>query len=195
VSPEESLPQAIRVSGPSNDQGAIAWHFAADWGIHSDGRDFSRGAFVVENLRSYGSSLTLSPPSIKSSSYIVFGASIGVEVGSTSIMPLGRDNEIGQLSFSGINVGAVDGGAWTIATLGNQPGILKAVSDGNDPYLEFNISWPENGKAAMGKISVDNIDLFGATGLGGFGVIPAPSRIGFAVDRVQLQYLNIKLRP
>jgi hypothetical protein len=163
-----------------------------DLAVTANGSTFGTGV-SFQNMLFNGSSLQLTPNTV---SGVNFGLGLNMAVGNVLLQPNGVGNTSGQMSFSGITVGAATTGApnsvgiapWVIADLVAQPGIFAAAVDsGGNPYIEIGIGWPTGPTpAASGSIQINDIKFATPSGNVDLGA----SSIG----SMQIQYLNIKLK-
>lgn len=191
----------ITLTRPENANGAKRWQSAFDWGVDADGISFEGGSIVVRDATFYGGGMQWTTPAAGDG--IAFGTSLRMDIGNLLLRPRGRGDVTQaepagvteQMNFRGVRIGAVDSAGnflntpWRIADVTSQPGIINAVTDSaGNARVHIGIDWPDAGGAALGGLQVDNLsfrsDVTGNVDLGS-------SRIG----SMQIQYLDIKLRP
>ncbi|WP_235835057.1 hypothetical protein [Piscinibacter terrae] len=206
VSRGAGLADMIRLTEPANLNGVLKWQFAADWGTSANGIDFNGGALLVQDLVTRGGSLSLTTPATPGVEGIAFGLALQADIGNLIIRPRGRDDitqadpatVTEQLRFSGIKLGAADASGvmlntpWAIADATTQPGIFNAITDASgNSFLHIGIGWPTTAAgASIGGMSIDSI-VFKSDTLPGGQMDLGSSRIG----TIQLQYLDVKLKP
>jgi hypothetical protein len=192
------MPDRVVLSEPLNLNGALSWQFAADLSLidknNSVAPNFNAGALLLQDLRSYGGTLSLAPSADPNEQGIAFGLGLRLDVGALLLRPRGRADTAEQFSLSGIHLAAAtaDGqlgnSLWRIADLDRQPLLLNAISTPESGgYLHLNLAWPTQGQAPTGSLLIDNIafksDLGPSLDLGS-------SRIG----SMQIQYLDVRLK-
>lgn len=208
------LPDVIQLSEPANANGLLKWQFATDFGINAGSTSFLGGALVLQDLRSYGGTLSLAPPSTPGVDGASFGLALRADIGNLLLRPRGRDDTTNadaptvgeQLRVQGIHLRAYNATAalptapWAIADVAQQPGIVNAVTVGGMSSLHAGIGWPTTAAGApVGTLVIDNIafktDAPGfidpSTGAASNSFSLGSSRIG----SMQLQFLDIRLRP
>ena len=164
------------------------FQFGFDLLVTANGSSFGTGV-QFQNISLSGSSFQMTP-SVNTG--ITFGMGIETQVGSVLLQPNGRGNTTGQMSVTGISIGAAGSNGtapWIVADINAQPGIINIVSDANgNPNLQFGIGWPTAGGSApsSGSLQVNNITF---TTPGG-DVNLGSSSIG----SIQVQYLNVRLK-
>lgn len=183
------LADYINIAFPVNAGGEQRWQMAYDWGINADGVDSRQSSVVIKDLVLYGGGLQFTTPQVNDG--IAFGAALKMDIGQLSFQPRGRDDASEAMILSGIHIAGVDGGAWAIANVASQPGVINALTDESGPRLHIGIDWPDarygSGQAPAGSIVVDNISFVSP---GQQTVDLGSSRIG----SVQIQYLDIKFK-
>ena len=185
---------ALVLTTPLNSDDLLGWRLVADWSSFDGRTEFRGGALLIDNLQAHGNSLSLTAPDIGRPKAFVFGAGLQYDIDSIAFRPGGRDDlDPGrELKIRGIHLGGRYGGPWEIATLDNQPGTFRAMSDGS---LQLQLDWPRDKMAPVGTVSIDNVDIFALLDFGFQAMLPVGSRAGIGIDRVQLQYLNVRLHP
>ncbi|MCV2353256.1 hypothetical protein LNV09_03675 [Paucibacter sp. B2R-40] len=204
--PAVGMPDRVVLSEPLNLNGALSWQFAADLSLidknNSAAPNFNAGALLLQDLRSYGGSLSLAPSADPNEQGIAFGLGLRLDVGALLLRPRGRADTAlfdspgaaEQFSLRGIHLAAAtaDGqlgsSLWRIADLDRQPLLLNAISSPESGgFLHLNLAWPSQGQAPTGSLLIDNIafksDVGPSLDLGS-------SRIG----SMQIQYLDIRLK-
>lgn len=191
----------ITLTRPENANGAKRWQSAFDWGVDADGISFAGGSVVVRDATFYGGGMQWTTPNTGDG--IAFGTALRMDIGNLLLRPRGRGDVTQaepagvteQMHVRGLRVGAVDSAGnflntpWRIADVTSQPGIINAVTDtAGNSRVHIGIDWPDANGAALGGLQIDNLafrsDVTGNVDLGA-------SRIG----SMQIQYLDIKLRP
>ncbi len=193
------MSDVISLSEPQNANGLLKWQLAADWAINADGIDFQGGALVLQDLQSYGGTLTLAPPATAGVEGFAFGLALRADVGALLLRPRGRDVDTEQLSLQGIHLsGALPGQPWIVADVTAQPGLINAITENGQSYLHVALSWPVAGDAPTGSLVVDNITF--KTDAPGFvdpstGQASTTFSLGSSrIASIQLQFVDIKLR-
>jgi hypothetical protein len=189
----DGLADAIVLNNPLNANGLLKWQFAADFGIQADSTTFNGGALVIQDMVFYGGGISLSTPAGTGTEGIAFGLSLNVDIGNLLIRPRGRgDITVAtadeQMAITGIHLKGANGGAWALADVTNQPGIINAVTDANgNSTLHVGIGWSTAAAGApVGSLVIDNISFTTAGTTMNLGA----SRI----EGIQLHYLDIKFR-
>jgi hypothetical protein len=192
------MPDRVVLSEPLNLNGALSWQFAADLSLvdkrNSTAPEFNAGALLLQDLRSYGGSLSLAPSADPNEQGIAFGLGLRLDVGAVLLRPRGRADTAEQFSLRGIHIAAAtaDGqlgnSLWRIADLDRQPLLLNTISTPETgSFLHLNLAWPNQGQAPAGSLWIDNIafksDVGPSLDLGS-------SRIG----SMQIQYLDVRLK-
>lgn len=196
------MSDVISLALPENANGAKRWQAALDWGVNADNIQFEGGSIVLRDAVLYGGGVQLAPAHTGGDGF-AFGLGLRADIGNLLLRPRGRDDitlaepagVTEQLNLQGIRIGAVDSDGnflntpWRIADVAKQPGIFNAVRDeAGNARLRVGIDWPDADGAPLGGLYIDNIsfrsDVTGNLDLGS-------SRIG----SIQLQYLDVKLRP
>lgn len=191
----------ITLARPQNANGAKRWQTAFDWGVNADGIAFDGGSIVLRDTTFYGGGMQWTTPRVGDG--IAFGTSLRMDIGNLLLRPRGRGDislaepagVTEQMNFRGVRIGAVDSNGnflntpWRIADVTSQPGVINAVTDSaGNSRMHIGIDWPDANGAALGGLQIDNLsfrsDITGNVDLGA-------SRIG----AMQIQYLDIKLRP
>lgn len=191
----------ITLARPENANGAKRWQVAFDWGVDADGIAFDGGSIVLRDATFYGGGMQWTTPRVGEG--IAFGTSLRMDIGNMLFRPRGRGDitqaepagVTEQMNIRGLRVGAVDASGnflntpWRIADVSAQPGVINAVTDSaGNSRLHIGIDWPDASGAALGGLQIDNLsfrsDVTPNVDLGS-------SRIG----SMQIQYLDIKLRP
>lgn len=154
-----------------------------DMAITADGKTFG-SSVTLQDFLIAGSSMQLSS---SDQGGMAFGLAQKLRIANVLMQPNGRGNTGGQLSMSGVSIGAESGpGPWVIADLVNQPGQFNIVSDPSGDRLQFGIDFPKVGDAATGKMNIENITFNTPTG---------PLNLGSSsIGSMQLQHFNIKFR-
>ena len=154
-----------------------------DMAITADGNTFG-SSVTLQDFLIAGSSMQLSS---SDQGGMAFGLAQKLRIANVLMQPNGRGNTGGQLSMSGVSIGAESGpGPWVIADLVNQPGQFNIVSDPSGDRLQFGIDFPKVGDAATGKMNIENITFNTPTG---------PLNLGSSsIGSMQLQHFNIKFR-
>jgi len=207
------LPDVIQLSEPLNVSGLLKWQFAADWSVNANGTDFQGGALLLQDLQTYGGTLTLTPPATPGVEGFAFGLSLRADLGNLLLRPRGRDDTSNadaptvaeQFRIQGLHLGAATGTAalptspWVIADATAQPGILNAITENGRSYLHLGIDWPSTAAGApQGMLVIDNVSF--KTDAPGFidpasGTPSSSFNLGSSrIASMQLQYLDIKLR-
>lgn len=199
------LPERVVLSEPLNLNGLLSWQFAADLSLidtSSAAPNFQAGALLLQDLRSFGGSLSLAPSARPGEQGIAFGLGLRLDVGALLLRPRGRaDTSLfdspgaaEQFSLRGIHLaaatpeGQLGSSLWRLADLERQALLLNAISTPETGgYLHLNLAWPSQGAAPAGSLLIDNIafksDLGPSVDLGS-------SRIG----SMQIQTLDVRLK-
>ncbi|MDC8772392.1 hypothetical protein [Roseateles albus] len=201
------MPDRVILSEPLNLNSALRWQFAADLSLIDKSSSaapssFNAGALVLQDLRSFGGTLSLAPSADPNEQGIAFGLGLRLDVGALLLRPRGRADTAlfdspgaaEQFSLRGIHLAAAtaDGqlgnSLWRLADLDRQPLLLNAVSSPEGGgFLHLNLAWPSQGQAPAGSLAIDNIafksDVGPSLDLGS-------SRIG----SMQIQYLDVRLK-
>jgi hypothetical protein len=145
-------------------------------------------SIMFQNLAFNGSSMQWTTSSANGGA--TFGLALNMAIDNVWLQPNGRGNSSGQMSVSGIKLGAAGstGTPWVIADVAAQPGILNAVTDaGGNTNVQLGIGWPTvPGTAPTGSLQIDNMTFSTPGGNVNLGA----SSIG----SMQIQYLNIKFK-
>jgi hypothetical protein len=199
------MPDRVVLSEPLNLNGALSWQFSADLSLidkSSTAPNFNAGAVVLQDLRSYGGTLSLAPSADPNEQGIAFGLGLRLDVGAVLLRPRGRGNTAlfdsptatEQFSLRGIHLAAAttDGqlgnSLWRVADLDRQPLLLNAISTPETGgFLHLNLAWPIQGQAPAGSLLVDNIAFKSELGP---NLDLGSSRIG----SMQIQYLDVRLK-
>ncbi|MFI4939997.1 MAG: DUF6160 family protein [Burkholderiales bacterium] len=186
------IPDYVNLAFPILGPGVNVFNISYDQAINDNGNTFGTGV-TIQNLAFNGSSLQLSP---NASGGVGFGVSLNMAIDNVLLQPTGVGNSAGQMSFSGIKLGAASGGfpstvpndPWVLADLAAQPGIFTiAVDSDSNPYVELGIGWPTGSTPAQsGSLQINDIKFTTPSGNIDIGA----SSIG----SIQIQYLNIKLK-
>ncbi len=199
------MPDRVVLSEPLNLNGRLSWQFAADLSLidkNSAAPNFSAGAVVLQDLRSYGGSLSLAPNADPNEQGIAFGLGLRLDVGALLLRPRGRGDTAlfdspaspEQFGLRGIHLAAAtaDGqlgnSPWRLADLDRQPLLLNTISTPEaGSFLHLNLAWPTQGPAPAGSLLIDNISFKSDVGP---SLDLGSSRIG----SMQLQYLDVRLK-
>jgi hypothetical protein len=163
-------------------------NMAYNLAVTANGSTLGTGV-TFQNMAFNGSSLQLLPAAGGGAN---FGLALNMAVGNVLLQPNGIGNTSGQMSISGITLGAaastVANAPWVLADIVAQPGIFTiAVDSGGTPYVELGIGWPTGSTpAASGSLHINDINFATPSGNVNLGA----SSIG----SMQIQYLNIKLK-
>jgi len=155
--------------------------------ITAEGSTFGTG-ISLQNMAFNGSSMQWTPATVGG---INFGLSVGLEIGNILLQPNGVGNTSGQMNISGIQIGAAGnaGNPWVLADIAAQPGIFNVNTDASgNPYVQMGIGWPTSGSTAQaGSLQLGNIAFNTPNGNVNIG--------SSSIGSMQIQYLNIKLKP
>ena len=195
------LPDVIQLSEPRNASGLLKWQWAADWTVGTADGTFQGGAVLVQDLTSYGGTLSITSPATPGVEGVVFGKTIHADLGAFVLRPRGRDDASHELRLSGVHVSAADGvSPWVLADVTTQPGIFNAITEGGRSYLHLGIGWALDPTAEVpaARVVVDNITFRNdrATYTDPVSQL-ATSTLNLGASRIasmQLQYIDIKLR-
>ncbi len=202
------MPDRISLSEPLNALSRLSWQFAADLSLidksPSAATDtFKAGALLIQDLRSFGGTLSLAPNADPAEQGIAFGLGLRLDVGALLLRPRGRADTTlfdspaapEQFSLRGLHLaaatpeGSLSNQPWRLADLDRQRLLLNTVTapEGGS-FLHLNLAWPSAGtSAAAGSLLIDNIsfksDLGPSLDLGS-------SRIG----SMQIQYLDVRVK-
>lgn len=195
------LPDVIQLSEPRNANGLLKWQFAADWSVGTQDSTFNGGAVLVQDLTSYGGSLSITSPATPGVEGVVFGKTIYIDIGNVLLRPRGRTDATNELSFAGVHISAADGvSPWVLADVTAQPGIFNAVTEGGRSYLHIGIGWPTDlaKEVPAARIVVDNITFRNdrPSYIDPVSQLPTSTlNLGSSsIASMQVQYLDIKLR-
>ncbi|MCV2368120.1 hypothetical protein [Roseateles oligotrophus] len=192
------MPDRVVLSEPSNLNSRLSWQFAADLSLidkrNSTAPEFKAGALLLQDLRSYGGTLSLAPSADPNEQGIAFGLGLRLDVGALLLRPRGRADKAEQFSLSGIHLaaataeGQLGSSLWRVADLDRQPLLLNAISTPETGgFLHLNLAWPSQGQAPAGSLLVDNIAFKSELGP---NLDLGSSRIG----SMQIQYLDVRLK-
>ncbi|MBT9492153.1 MAG: hypothetical protein IV107_07330 [Paucibacter sp.] len=191
------MPDRVVLSEPLNLNGRLSWQFAADLSLidkNSAAPNFSAGAVVLQDLRSYGGSLSLAPNADPNEQGIAFGLGLRLDIGALLLRPRGRADAAAQFSLNGIHLaaataeGRLGNSPWRLADLDRQPLLLNTISTPEaGSFLHLNLAWPTQGSAPAGSLLIDNISFKSDVGP---SLDLGSSRIG----SMQLQYLDVRLK-
>ncbi|MCV2351012.1 hypothetical protein [Paucibacter sp. Y2R2-4] len=201
------MPDRVSLSEPLNALGRLTWQFAADLSLidkrsGASSETFNAGALLIQDLRSYGGSLSIAPNADPVEQGIAFGLGLRLDAGAVLLRPRGRGDTTlfdspaapEQFSLRGLHLagasaaGGLSDQPWRLADLDRQRLLLNAITtpEGNS-FLHLNLAWPSAGPAAAGSLVIDNIsfksDLGPSLDLGS-------SRIG----SMQIQYLDVRVK-
>ncbi|MEJ6007317.1 hypothetical protein WG899_17340 [Paucibacter sp. AS339] len=204
------MPDRVTLSEPLNALGRLSWQFAADLSLidaraDASTRSFNAGALLLQDLRSFGGSLSIAPNADPAEQGIAFGLGVRLDVGALLLRPRGRADTTlfdspaapEQFSLRGIHLAAAtaDGQLsdkpWQLADLDRQRLLLNAITtpEGSS-FLHLNLAWPTGAPgatAAAGSLLIDNISFKSDLGP---NVDLGSSRIG----SMQIQYLDVRLK-
>jgi hypothetical protein len=201
------LPDMIELDFPLNTLGSQKWSLTTDFancdavtaGVCT-GTNFLGGTLQVSGLTMKGGGLTIATPTLADTQGIAFGLGTQLDIASLSVYPRGRTagdttdtiDTSDALTLTGIHlVDARTGGAWKIADLATQPGLLNAETDATGSYLHLQIGWPTTTAAvSAASLRIDNISFSTASTSG-----TTTTNLGSAsIASLQLNYVDIKFR-
>jgi len=153
--------------------------------INADGASFGTSV-LMQNVGFGGTSVQLSP---NINTGVTFGLGLNLQVGNLLLQPNGQGVTSGQMSLSGIVIGAAgsNGSApWILADVNAQPGNLNVVTDtSGNTNLQWTIGWPTTpGTAPAGSVSIGNITFTTPDGNVNLG--------SSSIGSMQIQYLSVK---
>ena len=161
--------------------------YGYDLAITANGTTLGTGV-QLQNFSFGGSSMQMTP---YSGGGVTFGMALNLQVGNVLLQPNGRGNSVGQMNLGGISIGGTGaaGTPWTLADINAQPGIINVVTDSSgNPTLQWGIGWPTApGTAPTGSVQISNITFTTPEGNVNLG--------SSSIGSMQIQYLNIKLKP
>ena len=202
------MSDVIAVDFPLNAAGNQAWTLTADFANCDHmvagtctGLNFNGGTLQVSNLTMKGGGLYLAPTAIANADGIAFSLGTQLDIGSLAVYSHGRTpgdatNTIDtsdSMVLQGIHLGAVGGGAWSLADVTTHPGLINAMTDATGSYLHLQVGWPTAADGVpAARVAIDNI-TFTSPGVGGGA--PVQTNLGAAtIGSLQLNYVDIKLR-
>jgi len=195
------LPDEIAIDFPLNAAGTQSWSLTTDFSNHdaTTGTTFIGGTMQVMDLSMKGGGLHVAPSGLADTQGIAFGLGTRLDIGSLSVYPLGRSSAgaidtSDAMTISGIHLAdAASGGAWMLADLSRQPGLINAQTDTAGSYIHLQIGWPTTADPVpAGTLAIDNISF---TTPGVNGAASTVTRLGSAsIAAMQINYLDIKLR-
>ncbi|MBV8123848.1 MAG: hypothetical protein JO370_07170, partial [Paucibacter sp.] len=197
------LSDVITLTEPQNALGKLEWQFAANFSLYDGNTSFNGGGLLVQNLRSYGNSVSIASSSDPSTQGIELGLQLQFNIGAISLRPnglgditkLNDPNQPEQLSFEGIHLaaatvsGTLGTTPWVLANVTSQPLTVNTIANADGTAsLHFNLAWPAAGYTApAGSLAIDDINFASAAG--------ASMDLGSShIGSMQIQYMDIKFR-
>jgi len=184
------------VSGSAGTSDFINWAFPSiagannlqlgyDLVITANGTSFGTSV-LMQNVAFGGTSVQMSP---NINTGVTFGLGLNLQIGNLLLQPNGQGVTTGQMSASGIVIGAAGSNGtapWVLADINAQPGIINVVTDtGGNTNLLWGIGWPTTpGTAPAGSVSIGNITFTTPDGNVNLG--------SSSIGSMQIQYLNVK---
>jgi len=197
------MSDVITLTDPQNAQGLLKWQFAANFSLYDGNTTFNGGGLLVQNLQSYGNSVSIASSSDPNAQGIELGLQLQFNVGALSLRPNGQGNtsllndpnQPEQLSFQGIHLAAATANGtlgttpWALANVTNQPLTVNTVTNADgSASLHMNLAWPSAGYTApAGSLAIDDINFASAAG-------PSMDLGSSHIGSMQIQYLDIKFR-
>jgi hypothetical protein len=168
--------------------GANNLQFGYDLLVNANGSSLGTGV-QMQNIVFGGSSLQLTS---NASGGVSLGLGLNLSIGDVLLQPNGRGNTNGQLALSGIVIGAAGSNGtapWVLADINAQPGVLNVVNDASgNSEVQLGIGWPTTpGTAPSGSLQIGNITFTTPNGNVNLG--------SSSIGSMQIQYLNVKLKP
>lgn len=195
------LSDMIAIDFPLNVAGNQQWSLTADFSNYDAvaGTTFQGGTLQVTGLTMKGGGLYVAPSNIADTQGIAFGLGTQLDIGSLAVYSHGRAAD-GTLDASdamvitGIHLAdATTGGAWMLADLTKQPGLINAVTDDTGSYLHVQIGWPTtSAPVSAASLKIDNITFASP---GAAGLAPTTVNLGAAsIASLQINYMDVKFR-
>lgn len=194
------LPDVVQWTEPRNANGLLKWQFAADWTVGTQDRTLDGGAWLVQDLQSYGGRMSVTSPTDADVQGVVFGSVVHADIGAVVLRPRGRADASQEMRIAGLHVGGADGvSPWVLADVTSQPGIFNAITEGARSYLHLGIAWPTNPalEVPAGRVVVDALTFRNdaPTYVDPLTQLPT-AQLSLGASRiasVQVQYLDVKL--
>lgn len=156
--------------------------------ITANGSTLGTG-IALQNFGFGGSNMQWTPAATTDG--FTFGLGLNLAIGNVLLQPNGVGNSSGQMSLSGIQIGAAGNATapWVLADVAAQPGIFSVNTDASgNQYVQVGIGWPTGQNvAASGSLQINNVTFTTPTGNVNLG--------NSSIGSMQIQYLNVKFKP